>query len=123
MTKKYWRRYIYTIVTYSDSKGEMKHLIANLMSISLFLPINFICFIMILNSSDYLLTFILAIGEGRLFLAYMMEKYKRNFGDYTPFLRYVAYLMISIVIIMGTYKLIKDVNEQHIPNIQNESLN
>lgn len=112
MIKKLYRRYIYIIIIYSNIRSELKHLISNLMAIALFLPINYVFFICILGSEKSLYVFVLAIGEGRLFLAYLMEKYKCNFGKgYTKFLRYITYSTITFVTFGGTVLLIKDAQD------------
>jgi hypothetical protein len=112
MIKKLWRQYLYVIIIYSDAKGELKHLIANLMSIVLFVPINYFIFGFVFGSGQYLYIFFLTIGYSRLFLACIMEKYKRNFGKgYTFFLRLVSYSTIMFVTFGGTFMLIKDAQE------------
>jgi len=117
MIRKFWRKYIYTIITYSDSRDELKHLIANLMAITLFLPFNYILFIFIFNSKEYLFILLISIGKGRLFLAYLMEKYKRNFGNgYTPFWRYISYSMLILVTFILIFVLIRDIKNN--TNIQ-----
>ena len=109
MIKKFWRRFIYIIVIYSDAKGEFKHLIANLMAILLCIPFLYFIFVVIFNSKDYLYILMLAVILGRLFLAYIMERYKRDFGKgYTFFLRSISYTTLTLLFIGGSLKVIDD---------------
>lgn len=108
MINKLWRQYIYILITYSDAKGELKHTIANLMAIVLFIPINYLIFILVFNSEQYLAIFLISVGQGRLFLAYNMEKYRRDFGDYTPILRYIPYSSILFVTIGAIIVIVQE---------------
>lgn len=113
MIKEVWNKYEQLVLYYArDIDNEVKHIIANLLTIIVFLIIFSIIFILIFDSDWYGGVILISIGFGRLFLAFIMEKNNCNFGEgYTLPLRLIAESSLMLVTFAVTFALIKNTYE------------
>ena len=119
MIKTIWNNYINWLLTYLDTdKGvnQFKMTFAHLLFISFIFFVCFIIFYFIIGTDNIILIVVVSIGYGRMIFDQILKKYDKNHPydkQYTPFLRFIAYTMIILVTLMGTFMLIKDANENN----------
>ncbi len=119
MIKKIWNIYIRWLLTYLDTENgfnKYKFTLIQVIHIGIMFCICFIFFYFIMGSDWILMIFAISIAYGRIFLDQVLKKYDKNHPydkRYTPFLRFIAYSSVLLVVIPATFFLIKDAKENN----------